>query len=197
MSYLYAWKSLPNQVDIICPNCGGHAIFEIGLVRHLQHKQEVAYFQKSPIFDYEARMNSGQKQHYVIGYPNLLGGYNETDLNLPDGYDIRSWLHPEIRGYSRHQDLGSYTCSQCLARKKYRLCLKDDAYYKTEIKQQVLWALNRDSLIDLKHYIASNKRDAFAHQQASFLLHIPTVFKTRKSRKLVIAQIDKLLADKR
>ena len=197
MTYLYAWKSLPNQVDILCPSCGGHALFEVGLMKPLQHKHEVAYFQQSPIFDYEASIHSGQKQHYAIGYPNLLSGYTETDLSLPDGYDIESWRHLRDDRYSQHQELGSYSCSQCLARKKHRLRLKEDAYYKTEIKQQVLWAFDRASLVALKHYIASDKRDAFAHQQASFLLHIPTVFKTKKSRKLVLAQIDKLLAGKR
>lgn len=81
-------------------------------------------------------------------------------------------------------------------RKKYELNWQKDAYYQTTIKNQVLWAFDKEHLLNIKKFIQSNHRNEKAYRNHHYLFHLPTIFKEHKNRDEVVKKIDKLLKDK-
>lgn len=193
MTYLYQWSISPEKVDIVCPNCHSKAIFQFAKSHPVELKKDVVYFQQSIIFDYKAVISSGKKQHYALFYPNLYSCKVIENLMLPEGYDIELWFDPRTAKGLFDSYLGAYSCQYCGVKRKYQLQWYNDAYYKTQIKGHCLWAFDRPSLIALRSYIASHDRNAFRYDYSMFLLHIPTIFETKKNRVLVVSQLDKLL----
>ncbi len=193
MTYLYQWSITPEKVDIVCPNCDRKAIFQFANSYPIESKKDVDYFQQSKFFDYKAVMSSGKKQHYALFYPNLYSRKVIENLVLPEGYDIELWSDSSTARRLYDNYLGAYSCQFCGVKRKHQLQWYNDAYYKTQVKGHCLWAFDRPSLLALKSYIASHDRDAFRYGYSMFLLHIPTLFKTKKNRILVVSQLDKLL----
>ena len=87
-------------------------------------------------------------------------------------------------------------CEPCGARGKHRLKWPDDAYYLIAHRGHVLWAFNRESAMELQHYLLFTKRDVSRYLWAAFLLRIPTIFKTHKAREAIAKQLQRLLAPK-
>jgi hypothetical protein len=79
-------------------------------------------------------------------------------------------------------------------RGKRRLNWPDDGFYSIAYRGQVLWAYHRESALELQHYLLSTNREVSRYRWASFLLHVPTLFKTRKARVAVAKQLQRLLA---
>lgn len=81
-------------------------------------------------------------------------------------------------------------------RTKYTLNWPDVAYYSIAYRNHVLWAFHRESALELQEYLLSSKRDISPYRWSSFLLHVPTVFKTHKAREAVAKQLQSLLEPK-
>lgn len=121
---------------------------------------------------------------------NLYGIKTLTDDDLPENYNSRDAY------YHYNNKLGVCVCQNCGTRKKYELNWQQDAYYQTTIKNQVLWAFDKQHLVSIKQFIQSSNRCEKSHQNWHYLFHLPTIFKKQKNRDEVIKKIDKLLKDK-
>lgn len=65
---------------------------------------------------------------------------------------------------------------------------------KKIIKNQVLWAFDKQHLVSIKQFIQSSNRCEKSHQNWHYLFHLPTFFKNKKNRDEVLKKmIDKLL----
>ncbi len=95
---------------------------------------------------------------------------------------------------NHNTDLGAVSCNNCQTRKPYILQWPNDAFYSISIKDEILWAFNRESAVDLRDYIASGERKTEKYKWASFLLHVPTAFKKQNTRDNVVKKINKVLA---
>lgn len=101
---------------------------------------------------------------------------------------IHRWVQPS-EGH-RQSDTGIVFCAQCSARREHRLRWPEDAWYRFELRQGLLWAWSRahvDALID---YIASTDRDAGAHHPfGGFLRHVPSEFLAVTDRDEIVKRL--------
>ena len=195
MSEAYDWNPMPHKVDIKCPKCNGHAIFEFAEIVKIEEKKDVPFFESSDTFDYHMFNDScGHKWHGAIYYPLLHGSSTKAISSLPEGYEPENWCHSKYLMRNHGLDLGAFSCTACHARQKHMLTWPNDAYYSVTYKGQQLWAFNRESSVDLRDFIESSDRKTGNYKWASFLLHIPTVFKKQNARDNIVKQINKQLA---
>jgi hypothetical protein len=195
MSEAYDWNPMPHKVDIKCPLCDGHAIFEFAEIVRIEQKKDVQFFDSSDKFDYHMFKDScGHKWHGAVYFASLHGGSTKALTNLPEGYSSKNWDHSKYLMRNHGLDIGAFTCSACHSREKYLLQWPSDAFYSITYKSQQLWAFNRESSVDLRDFIASNDRKTGDYNWASFLLHIPTLFKKHNAREHIVKKINKMLA---
>jgi len=88
---------------------------------------------------------------------------------------------------------GAFSCGACYKRGEHTLNWPEDAYYSISYKGKVLWAFNYESALDLLNYIKSTDRQRTKYKWGHFLLYIPTVFKTKKARSVIVKRLSKLL----
>jgi hypothetical protein len=194
MTGTYDWNPMPHKVEIKCPACSGYCVFEFAEVVKIELKKDVPFFEKSDIFEYSMFTDScGHKWHGAIYFANLHGGSINSITSLPEGYSPENWSHSKYLTRNHGLDLGAFSCSHCQTRKPYILQWPIDAYYSFSYKGEVLWAFNRESAVDLRDYIGSKERITEKFKWASFLLHVPTVFKKQNARDNIVKQINKVL----
>jgi len=195
MTGTYDWNPMPHKVDIKCPACAEHSVFEFAEVVKIALKKDVPFFEQSDLFEYYLFKDScGHNWHGATYYVNLHGGSTAAIRDLPEGYAPENWNHSKYLIRNHGLDLGAFSCTHCQTRKPYILQWPSDAFYSISYKGEVLWAFNRESAVELRDYIASNERKTEKYKWASFLLHIPTLFKKQNARDNVIKQINRVLA---
>ena len=195
MTGTYDWNPMPHKVEIKCPSCNGHAEFEFAEVVIISLKKDVAFFEKSTLFEYSLFKDScGHNWHGAIYYANLHGGSTEAIGELPEGYKREDWNHSKYLIRSHGSDLGAFCCNICQTRKPYILQWPSDAFFSISYKGENLWAFNRECAIDLRDYIESIERKAEKFKWSSFLLHLPTTFKRQNARENIVKQINKVLS---
>lgn len=198
MTGTYDWNPMPHKLDIKCPVCGSHSVFEFAEVVKIELRKDVPFFKQSDIFEYSMFTDScGHKWHGAVFFANLHGGSTDAITSLPAGYSPERWAHSKYLMTSHSfstGDLGAFCCSHCQTRKTYVLKWPEDAYYSISYKGNVLWAFDRESAVELRDYIASNERKTEMFKWAKFLLHVPTVFKKQNARDNIVKQINKVLA---
>ncbi len=181
---------MPHKVNVLCPACAANAVFEFAKVVKIEFKKDVKYFKKSKLFEYKKFTNTdGHKWHGAIFYHGLKSTNNIKDL--PEGYSVDDFQHGK-NGYKPF-NIGTKVCNTCGVRKKSRLNWPQDAFFQCDVKNNILWAFDRKSLVALRDFIASDERDIKKHSYQSFLLHIPAIFLDRKNREKVIKKLNKLL----
>ncbi len=194
MTGTYEWNPMPHQVDVKCPTCGNHAVFEFAEIVRISRKEDIEFFQKSNQFEYSRFQDScGHYWHAAIYFAGLHGSPGVALSNLPEGYTPTNWQRSKYIYRNHDSDLGSVSCNQCSKRAIHNLRWPLDAYYAISYKGKELWAFNRDSAIDLRDYIGSNTRNISKYRWSSFLLHVPSIFKTHKARGEVTKLINRLL----
>lgn len=190
MTGLYEWNAMPHRVDVKCPACQGHAVFEFAEVLRIAKKEDVAFFQKSEQFDYQRFQDScGHFWHGAIYYQGLHGEPVNVLHELPTGYEADNWAHSKYLMRSLGMDIGSIACGNCGQRKKHKLNWPEDAYFAAPYKGKLLWAFNRESALELLDYIGSKSRNLTRYRWRNFLLHIPSIFKSHKARNEVSKQL--------
>lgn len=197
MTGTYEWNPMPHRVAVRCPACRSCAEFEFAEVVRLKWKSDVEFFQESELFEYQQFQDTcGHFWHGALFFEGLHGSPSKALHELPPGYSPEDWGHSKYLLRSWGQGLGSVRCEKCGRRGKHVLNWPNDAYYAIAHRNQVLWAFHRESAIELRHYLLSTNRDVSRYRWASFLLHIPTIFKTHKARAAVAKQIQKHLGSK-
>lgn len=195
MTETYDWNPMPHKVDVKCPQCGLRAEFEFAEVCRIELKADVEFFKNCTQFEYRQLQDScGHYWHGALYYAGLHGDPRVALGNLPSGYEPSNWNHSKYLYRSHGMDIGSVHCEHCHLRKKHSINWPSDAYYSVSYKNNVLWAFNRESACDLHDFILSKTRDISKYRWSSFLLHVPTVFKTLKARELVAQKLFRLLA---
>ncbi|MDD3481755.1 hypothetical protein [Azovibrio restrictus] len=195
MTETYDWNPMPHKVNVKCPQCGLCAEFEFAEVCRIELKADVEFFKNSTQFEYRQFQDScGHYWHGALYYAGLHGDPRVALENLPLGYNPSAWNHSKYLYRSHGMDIGSVHCEHCHLRKKHSLNWPSDAYYAVSYKDRVLWAFNRESACDLHGFILSKTRDISKYRWSSFLLHVPTVFKTQKAREFVAKKLFRLLA---
>lgn len=94
---------------------------------------------------------------------------------------------------------GVCTCGTCGYRQKRRLHWPEEAYYKTEIRGEVLWAWTREQAEALRLHIAAKDRKLPRAARGGhfwFLRHIPKHFLEVKNRTEALKKLDRLLTVK-
>lgn len=195
MTGRYDWNPMPHRVDVKCPRCAARAEFEFAEVHRIELKKDVPFFRDSPLFEYRMFQDScGHYWHGAIFYAGLHGDPQSALHELPAGYEPRDWSHSKYLYRSGDLDLGSVRCEHCHLRAKHTLRWPEDAYFSLSYRNQVLWAFHRESASDLRDYLLSTSREVSRYRWSSFLLHVPTVFKTHKARAAVTRHLLSLLA---
>ena len=88
---------------------------------------------------------------------------------------------------------GSTTCLNCGFSGEVDINWPEDAFYKIEFKNEILWAWDEPCLIVLINYIKSKDRKPKEHNGYSqFLFHLPKVFQDAKNRNAIVAKLEKL-----
>lgn len=205
MTYPYEWNPIPHFADVSCPSCGGNAKFEFAEVVEIR-RWDALYFQKSELFEYKfvqakktllGRLPGTYVRpgdwHAAIYYHGQHRHSLSSVQDLPDGYSSEDWKHSKY--WARGVDAGTVTCSDCHKRQKHILSWPEDAFYQTEVRGQVLWAFNRESLVALRDYLASTERDkARQNTWKNFLLNVPTYFLKAKVRDEAVKKLNRLLS---
>lgn len=195
MTGTYDWNPMPHKVDINCPTCDEHAMFEFAEVVKITLKKDISFFEKNSLFDYSLFKDScGHKWHGAIYYANLHGNSTDAIRDLPEGYEAEDWNHSKYLTRSHGTDLGAFCCNHCQTRQRYILQWPNDAFYSISYKGEALWAFNLESAFDLRDFIASKERETKKYKWASFLLHIPTLFKKQNARNNIVKQINRVLS---
>ncbi len=183
---------MPHKVDVVCPDCSANAVFEFAEVVKISLKKDIDYFKASKFFEYRLFQDGcGHRWHGAIFYHGLHSANNIKDL--PEGYSMECFQHSQYWTRSHNLDIGAVCCTACGSRKKAKLNWPKDAYYQCEIRGDVLWGFNRQSLTELRDFIQSDSREEKKYTYQSFLRHIPSVFLQRKNRERVVAKLDRLL----
>lgn len=191
MSELYDWQLMPPQLTIHCPRCSQAAQFTFAKVVSISQKAHITYFEKHPLFSYHKVADVNGQTHHLAFYYDSLGSVQQD--SLPHGYQTNDWAYSSYT-YDIHQlSLGGMRCYHCHAFQKHKLDWPNDAFYSITYQQQMLWAYDDESCRALRHYIASNSREIKPSKWASYLLHIPRIFKSRHARTDIVKQLDKRL----
>ncbi|MGL4603131.1 MAG: hypothetical protein ACRCU9_03205 [Iodobacter sp.] len=192
MTQPYEFNPRPHRIDIKCPGCSGRAVFEFAVVCKIHLKADIAWFKQSTPFEYQQYQGTdGQNWHGALYYAGLHGTPALAIRDLPAGYTASDWAHTHTPQWLNR---GSAYCQSCHYRAIHHLQWPGDAYYAVFYKQQMLWAFHRESASDLQAYLQASHRDIAQYRSASFLLHIPAVFKSHKARHSLVKQLQRLLA---
>ena len=193
MTARYEWNPMPHVVDVICPTCGGLAVFEFAEVVRIRRKADVDFFRRSRVFDYEF-VHGGRcgSWHAAIYFHGLHRRALPSEKDVPPGYAPDDWAHS--RYWVRSCDVGTIRCSRCRKNLKHTLDWPHDAYFQARVAGEVLWAFNRESLCALRDYIASaDRKRPVPKPWGSFLDKVPTRFLRAKVRETAIKKLERLL----
>ncbi len=194
MTGAYEWNPMPHIVDIRCPRCGERCSFEFAEVVKIELKRDVPFFKKSRFFEYRFfRGGSGQSFHGALFYPGLNAKTAAAAEPLPAGYCPEDWAHSKYLYRSHGLDVGTADCGKCGLREKHALEWPAEAWYKIAYRGRVLWAFHRESVLELRAYIASEDRERDQYKWRSFLQHVPSAFLTKGARGSVLKQLDRLI----
>jgi hypothetical protein len=133
------------------------------------------------------------------GWPKVVNvicpqcGSNATFANPKQIIELkRSKTTPPIKVYTdRHE--GYLSCLSCGLTKHHEINWPIDAYFKIEVKGNVLWAWDREHVVAIRNYIESKDRVRKPSKYLASLYHIPAVFKLAKNREACVKSLNDLL----
>lgn len=133
MTYIYEWFSLPDELTVTCPKCGGRAV----------HRRIRAIKHMAPL-------------------------------------------------------IGKLDCRACFFHDDdVTIEWPASAYFRCEVKGEMLWAWSEEHAYALKDFISSTDRDPKNHPGfGSSLYHVPKHFLLAKQRAAAIKAIDRMLEEK-
>lgn len=90
------------------------------------------------------------------------------------------------------------SCKNCAHRKPHIIKWPTDAYYQVKVCGAVLWAYDRQHLVEIRDYVASKDRGKrkYPHFEWRHVRRIPALFLDIKRRAAVIRALDRLLMQK-
>ncbi len=97
--------------------------------------------------------------------------------------------HSRTEEGSNGSFLCDLSCIQCGYNKQQVISWPEQAYWKFNVKGELLWAWSLEHAQVLLNYFSSGERQEFGTGYASSLLHIPKHFKLAKNRNDVVKAI--------
>lgn len=187
---------MPHLVAVACPRCGSEAMFEFAELVRIERKEDVSYFQNSDVFEYRFVESAGSgRWHAAIYYHGLKSSSTSNIRNLPEGYQPEDWRHGPNLCRSHGSDIGTLVCGACFLRRKHELDWPKEAFFQLEYKQHVLWAFNRETVVELIEFIKSQGRREEEQKWSRFLRHVPSHFLQSGAREPVLKKLNRLLAE--
>ncbi|MEZ5986117.1 MAG: hypothetical protein R3B94_09215 [Hyphomonas sp.] len=193
-SYSY-YSLMPHKVAVTCETCGKEASFEFAEHVKIKFRRDLAWFERSVHFECVKQQDvEGQSFHTAVYYHKLRTNNLPTIQDLPEGYEIEDWAHPDYKLYSRYGWRGTLICGSCGARRKHTLDWPREAYFQIAYKSDTLWAFDRESVSELANFIGADHRRPEEYSYWPFLMKIPQVFLTRSAREPLVKRLEKLLS---
>ncbi len=87
----------------------------------------------------------------------------------------------------------SLSCLECGFQNDKLIYWPEDAYWKFNVKGEVLWAWSEEHAKEIFNFLKSKERKPFKFKFTAALLHIPTHFKLSKNRDGALKAIEKKL----
>ena len=194
MTEVYDLNPMPHVVTVRCPACDGMASFEFAEIVTIERREDIPFFDQSSQFEYRKFQDPGTGHYWHAAiYQAGLHGPAAGIRDLPAGYKPEQWAHSPFLRRADQTDRGAIHCPACGHRKAHVLDWPADAWYLISHRGQVLWAFNRDSVVQIRDFIASETREVKDHGWQHLLRKIPTLFKTRNNRDSVVKKLNKLL----
>ncbi len=195
MTESYEWNPMPHCLAVVCPDCGSEAKFELAEIRRINLRKDVEYFKKSKDFEFARTTDyGGGFCNVAIYFHGLKQSALSALQDLPEGYEPGDWEHSPYLYRTPGHDLGTIVCNSCHMRRKHVLNWPDDAYFKIDHKNGVLWAFDREYASELLRYIRSEDRDRGKFRHRASLMKVPTKFLTAKVRESVARALDRILS---
>ncbi len=88
---------------------------------------------------------------------------------------------------------GYVSCLSCGLTKVKTIQWPQDAYYKINVRGNVLWAWNEEHAKDIRDYLNSTSRVRRNFTYVASLYHIPEIFKLAKNRKKCVLGLNKII----
>ncbi len=164
------WSHLPNTVTVRCHECGGPATFEPAV--ELVRGEAARALRDDPATVGVDFAGGFLRNRFPYVFPRRTGPLGS--FGHCDGAE------------------GVVTCARCVARRPLRLAWPADAFYRLEHRGATLWAWNREYLMMIRNFIASERRDTMGHYY--FRRKLPKEFLFAKRRGELTAKLDRLLA---
>ena len=196
MTLPYEDNPMPHVLSVQCPDCKHEAVFEFSECVRIRRTHDIKYFKASPMFEHKKASNrDGQGVNLACYYHKLTQHTLPEISDLPDGYSMADWEHSSYMYRPYEFDAGTVICRSCGLRRKHNLSWPSDSYFQIHHKQQILWAFDRESAVEILDFIRSKNRDRSKYKYRSFLLKIPPQFLDKKVRDVVAKRLSaRLLA---
>jgi hypothetical protein len=178
------WTGWPEQFDVRCPQCGGHAVFD---------EPFLFYARRDQVPESEHRPFHQWGGWFVIEkYPSLMPWIAPRG----SGQSLAFTKPREGSGYYAMHHRGVIRCGACHQANVHELKWPDDAFYQWEIRGEILWAWSTEHARVLLAYIGGQQRDpakfpAYSRQ----LRRLPKKFLSAKMRELIVKRISSVLGD--
>lgn len=142
--------------------CANQANFEFAEQVKLKSNNDLTWFTQSPHFECgKNKEDDGRSYHVATHFHGLQMQYLPNISDLPDGYCISDWAHPQHKLTLRSSMLGIVICQHCGTRRKHGLLWPREAYYQIGYRGHVLRRLTgkvRLSLaLILGHHIETHR----------------------------------------
>lgn len=192
MTGFYESFGVVDRLSVKCPECGKEATFNYAQVIRLEKKADAS------LFDQQWFVAKTFKTEYskwpgmlFFPRPNAVCSWQEK---CPEKYrHASSWPHMANASGTDGVDLGYLYCPQCHFAAKHVLNWPADAYYTIQYRDHVLWAFNRDMMVEIRNYIHAPTRSDLYPVEPVIIRHLPTFFKRAKNRDTLVKKLDKLL----
>lgn len=167
------YASMPRNVAIRCPRCRAEASFTPP---------------NYTLYGAEARAARAD--------PSLTGVGDDHIYTVVRYPAIFPWSHPANRQYDwgKGELWGICVCPTCGYHNKHLLDWPNDAYYAVEVRNNILWAWNREYAVAVRRYLATPECDpVYTPGINYFLIHIPKMFRMKRNRELARKKLEHLL----
>jgi hypothetical protein len=166
-------SDMPGDVELSCPQCRHSARFEAPFLLHAEQPEHAT-----------GRVVQFGKRFLEERYPHVVGWED------PDNA-ARSSHHHQLRS----NILGVLMCPACGITRRHLLDWPADAYFTCTVKGELLWAWNREHLLQIRDFIQKEHRPGRGTR--GWIGSIPTHFLLAKNRDAAIKAIDKALDPER
>lgn len=194
MTGFYEFFGMPDKINITCPSCRGRAIFRFAHILRLDRKADVSLFEKDYFEFRYFNERHAKKWPGILFFPKQLSGRN-WQKKLPEKYQKQRTIpHMAKNACTDGTSLGLVSCHKCFSESKHTLDWPNDAYYAIEHKGNLLWAYDKEMMIEIKDYIQTTVRGNLFAIESIIIRHLPTVFKLVRNRDAIVKKINKLIA---